>query len=536
MTSPPPPTKALVFDAASARTTLFSALLETVRTYGADRPALEDVERAPITYGRLVLGALVLGNALARDTRRGEVIGLMLPNVNGLPVTLFGLNAYGRVPAMLNFSAGLKNLRSAVQIGAIRRVVTSRRFIATAKLEDVIAGLSETEVTPGKKLEIVYLEDIRKKLGLKDKIGGLLRSKFAARVHKRHALGPDQPGVMLFTSGTEGTPKGVVLSNANLVSNARQIFAHAGGLLMPSDTVLNPLPIFHSFGLTAATLMPLLNGMKVVLYPSPLHYKEIPKLIAATRATVLFATDTFLQGYGRAAETDDLKSVRYVIAGAEKVKDQTRVQWGKYGATILEGYGATECSPVITCNLPHRTKPGSVGAFLPGIEYRLEPVTGITEGGRLHVKGPNVMSGYMLADKPGVLVPTKGGWHDTGDIIDVDSEGLVMIKGRAKRFAKVGGEMISLAAVEALVATMWPDANHVVLSMPDARKGEQLVLMTDKRGADRATMIAAAQAEGIPELWVPKAILVVDTIPTLATGKVDFMAANDLASNLRMSG
>ena len=325
----------------------------------------------------------------------------------------------------------------------------------------------------------------------------------------------------------------------DLVARARAkdricAIAHAYGLTR-DEIVLNPLPMFHSYGLTAATLMPLLSGMKVVLYPSPLHYKEIPKLIGATKATVLFATDTFLQGYARGAEADDLKTVKYVIAGAEKIKDQTRALWAKYGTTILEGYGATECAPVLACSLPNRTKPNSVGALLPGIEARLEPVAGIEHGGRLMVRGPNVMAGYLLADKPGVLVPPQDGWHDTGDIVEIDATGLVSIKGRAKRFAKIGGEMISLAAVEALVAGLWPENNSVVLSVPDERKGEQLMLVTDRKGAQRSDILGIAKAEGVPELWVPRQILVVDEIPIMATGKTDFMATHEMIRNQRMA-
>jgi len=521
------------FDVAASRTTLFGALLDTIDRHGGDRPALEDVERQPLTYARLVLGALVLGKKLADGTRRGEYVGVLLPNVNGLAVTVFGLNAFGRVPAVLNFSAGLKNLRSAVETGALRRIVTSRRFISTAKLEDTIEALKKIETAPGKPVEIVYLEDVRKTIGAVDKIRGLVQSRMARRIHRRHALGPDQAAVVLFTSGTEGVPKGVVLTNANLVANARQILIHAADFMSEKDIVFNPLPMFHSFGLTAATLMPLFAGMKIVLYPSPLHYKEIPKLIGATKATVLFATDTFLQGYARSADDDDLKSVRYVIAGAEKVKDQTRVLWSRHGATVLEGYGATECSPVLSCNRPDIGRSGSVGPLLSGIEARLEPVQGITGGGRLHVKGPNVMAGYIFNDKPGVLVPLRDGWHDTGDIVGIDERGIVTIMGRAKRFAKIGGEMISLAAVEGIVASLWPENNHVVLSMPDARKGEQLVLLTDRHGADRQSLTERAKAEGLPELWTPRIVLVVREIPLLASGKVDFMAASELASGMR---
>jgi acyl-[acyl-carrier-protein]-phospholipid O-acyltransferase / long-chain-fatty-acid--[acyl-carrier-protein] ligase len=500
---------------------------------GGKRIALEDQERVTLTYDRLVLGALVLGGKLAERTRRAENVGVLLPNVNGLAVTVFGLNAYGRVAAMLNFTAGVRNLRSAVVTGVIRTIVTSRRFIDTAKLDDLIADLAEIEITPGRKVEIIYLEDLRKTISGRDKAVGLLRSFYASRFHKRQGLRADQAAVVLFTSGTEGAPKGVVLSNRNVVANARQIFAHANGMLRDDDVVMNPLPMFHSFGLTAATIMPLLNGMKVVLYPSPLHYKQVPQLIKATNATVLFATDTFLQGYARAADTGELSSVRYVIAGAERVKDATRAMWDKTGALILEGYGATECSPVLACNLPPINLPGTVGPMLPAIESRLDSVDGITEGGKLVVRGPNIMLGYLLADKPGVLVPPLDGWHDTGDIVTIDNKGRVAIKGRAKRFAKLAGEMISLAAVETMISSLWPEHNHVVVSLPDPRKGEQLVLVTDKPNADKASLLAQARAEGFPDLWVPKAIMVVSNIPVLGSGKVDFPAAVAMVSQSR---
>jgi acyl-[acyl-carrier-protein]-phospholipid O-acyltransferase / long-chain-fatty-acid--[acyl-carrier-protein] ligase len=521
------------FRAADARKTLFTALLDAIAKHGANKPILEDVERQPLSYGRLVIGSLVLGRALATVTVRKETVGIMLPNVAGLPMVLFGLNAYGRVSALLNFSAGSKNLQSALRTGVINTLITSRRFISTAGLDAVITALAETEISPGKPLTIIYLEDIRKTIGTPQKIAGAIKSKFARQVHARHALAPDQPAVVLFTSGTEGAPKGVVLSSTNLVANAMQIYAHADGLLSPADTVLNPLPMFHSFGLTAAGLMPLLNGMKTVLYPSPLHYKQIPALIADTKATVLFATDTFLQGYARAAGPDELKTLRYIIAGAERVKDNTRALYARHGTTILEGYGATECAPVLACSLPDSARSGSVGRMLPGIEMRLEPVDGIDTGGRLVVRGPNVMSGYLLPDTPGVLVPPTDGWHDTGDIVDVDESGLISIKGRAKRFAKIGGEMISLAAVETMVTSLWPGSNHVVISLPDPRKGEQLVLVTDKPEADRAALQGQARQEGMPELWVPKSVLIVEHIPVLASGKVDFVATHDMVRTMR---
>lgn len=526
------------FNPTRAETSLFSALLEAARRHGRGKPIIEDAERQPLSYGRLILGSLVLGAKFRALSRPGEAVGVLLPNVNGLAVTIFGLNAFGRVAALLNFTAGLNNITSAVHTAQVATVLTSRRFVKMASLQALVEGLAKVETAAGTKLRLIYLEDLRKEIGARDKLVGLVRSKMAARVHARYRVRPDKPAVILFTSGTEGAPKGVVLTNANLVANASQIWAHADGMLTAQDTAFNPLPMFHSFGLTAGTLTGLFNGMKVVLYPSPLHYKQVPKLIAATRSTVLFATDTFLQGYARSADRGELASIRYVIAGAEKVKESTRELWarqsGNADAVLLEGYGATECSPVLACNLPAINQAGSVGRLLPGIEAKLEPVEGIPGAGRLMVRGPNVMAGYMLSSTPGVIHPPAGGWHDTGDIVSLEN-GMVTIRGRAKRFAKIGGEMISLAAVETMTAQIWPESQHVALSAPDARKGEQLILVTDKRDADKAQLLVAARTLGFPELWVPKLLLVVASIPVLGSGKVDLPATYEMVRHGRLA-
>lgn len=513
------------FDAEGTRTSLFQALLATIARHGRSRIALEDPERKPLSYGNLVLGALVLGRRLAALTRPGETVGLMLPNVQGMAVTLFGLSAFGRVPALLNFTAGLKNLTAACEIGPISTIVTSRRFIDQARLDDIVAGLS-----PGRR--VIYLEDVRKGLTSLDKALGALAALAPGLALRRHAARPDDPAVVLFTSGTEGKPKGVVLSHANLIANARQVFQHAEGAISERDIFMNPLPAFHSFGLTAGLLVPLLHGMKVVLYPSPLHYKQVPKLIGETGATFLLATDTFLQGYARAADEGDLGSVRYVVAGAERVKPETRAMWQPYGTTILEGYGCTECAPVLAVNTPTALREGSVGRLLPGIAARLEPVEGIPEGGRLRVKGPNVMLGYLDAERPGAIVPPEGGWHDTGDIVAIE-DGFVAIKGRARRFAKLGGEMVSLAAVETMIAGLWPGHNHVVVALPDSRKGEQLVLVTEKPDAERKGLQDEARRQGFPELWLPRAILVTGSIPVLGSGKIDYGGTRELAITMR---
>lgn len=513
------------FDVATTRRTLFEALLDARAEHGGKKEVVEDPERNPLTFDRLVIGAEVLGAKLARGTVKGEAVGVLLPNVAGFAATFFALQATGRVPAMLNFTAGVRNLRSALSTAKISTIVTSRRFIDTAKLEDVIAALGET-------VRIVYLEDVRKEIGALDKVSGAVKAMVARSVHARLRVKPDDAAVILFTSGSEGVPKGVVLSHANILANVAQVRAHIS--LSSADVMLNPLPVFHSFGLDCGFLTALFLGMRVVLYPSPLHYRQVPKLAGEVGATMLMGTDTFLMGYVRACDPDDLKSIRLVITGAEKVKDETRRAFAqKSDAIIIEGYGATECAPIISANPMEDNRPGTVGILMQGMEMRLDPVPGIEDAGRLVVRGPNVMKGYLFADEPGVLKPPAGGWHDTGDIVAVSSDGFITIRGRAKRFAKIGGEMVSLAAVESYAAACWPGNSHVVVALPDAKKGEQLVLVTDRADADRTELFAWAKEEGVPELMLPRVILVVANIPVLGSGKIDYVATADLAKTMR---
>jgi len=513
-------------------TTLFSALLGARRRHGGKTIAVEDADGQKLSYDRLVLASLILGEQLCRGSRRRETIGLLLPNVGGLVIALLGLNAFGRVAALLNFTAGPRNLHSAINTALIRTVVTSRRFVQVAKLDSLIDALQRETTHSGQPVRIVFLEDVRAGIGMFDKLQGSIRSLVAERFHRRQRMALSDPAVVLFTSGTEGLPKGVVLTNGNLTANSRQIFAHANGALSPADIVLNPLPTFHSFGLTASTLMPLFNGLKVVLYPNPLHYAEVARLILSSGATVLMATDTFLNGYIRAAKPGELNSIRLVVAGAEAVKDDTRRRWAELGTEILEGYGATECSPVISYNLPGSNRFGTVGRVLPEIETEIVPVPGHAEGGRLRVRGPNVMAGYLTSDNPGVIARPQDGWHDTGDIVTID-DGYITIKGRARRFAKIAGEMVSLSAIEMLASRVWPQSKNVVVSLADARRGEQLVLVTDATGCSLDALRERARLEGFSELWIPKAIIPVEEIPVLGTGKVDLTATTALAEQAR---
>lgn len=499
--------------------TLFEGLAHAYRDRDTGKPIIEDALGTKLTYRKLILGAQVLSRRLSQGTEIGENVAVLLPNSAGVAVVFMALQTIGRVPAMLNFSAGPVSVLSAIKTAQVRTVLTSRAFIEKGKLDKLIAAI-------GPAADIVYLEDVRGTIGLRDKIAGLL-----AGTKPRVARKADDPAVILFTSGSEGTPKGVVLSHRNILANAAQSLARVDA--NANDKVFNVLPVFHSFGLTGGTIMPLLAGIPIFMYPSPLHYRIVPELIYQTGATILFGTDTFLTGYARSAHAYDFRTLRLVVAGAEAVKERTRqVYMERYGIRVLEGYGVTETAPVLAMNTPMANRQGTVGRLSPLMEYKLDSVPGIDEGGRLSVRGPNVMLGYLRAENPGVLEPPPEGWYDTGDIVAVDAAGFITIKGRAKRFAKIAGEMVSLSAVESIAAALWPQAISVAVSLPDARKGERVVLLTTQKGADRAAMQREAKAKGASELSIPGSVLVVEKVPLLGSGKTDYVAATDLAKQI----
>jgi acyl-[acyl-carrier-protein]-phospholipid O-acyltransferase/long-chain-fatty-acid--[acyl-carrier-protein] ligase len=416
---------------------------------------------------------------------------------------------------MINFTAGAANILAACRAAQIDTILSSRVFVEKAKLTNLVAIIE-------KDVRIVYLEDVRASVTIGDKVRGLFKANRPLVERKS-----DDWSAILFTSGSEGVPKGVVLSHRNMLANAAQAAARID--FGCEDKVFNVLPVFHSFGLTVGVVLPLVSGVRIYLYPSPLHYRTVAELIYGVNATIMFGTDTFLAGYARVAHPYDFRSLRYILAGAEPVKEATRRTYmEKFGLRILEGYGVTETAPALALNTPMFNKFGSVGRILPGMEARLEKVEGVEEGGRLFVRGPNVMLGYLKVENPGVLEPPPEGWHDTGDIVTIDAQGFLTIKGRAKRFAKIGGEMISLAAVEALAGDLWPNEPTAVVAVPDLRKGERLILLTQHKSATRGEFQAFAKSKHASDLMIPSDVWVIDKLPMLGSGKVDTMAAGRL--------
>ena len=504
--------------------TLFNALIKACQQFGRKSPAQwEDQKPSSNTYGDVLKATLALGRLTAKVTQPGEHVGVLMPNMVATVGLMIGLTAFRRVPCMLNYTAGTEAMQNACVVAGVRTVVTSRLFLKKANLVEQVEAF--------KGLNVLYLEEMRAQFGLIDKLWLMGFALWFPR-----AAVPEQseesPAVVIYTSGSEGKPKGVVLSHRALLSNVDQIMSFIP--IGSQDKVFNCLPIFHSFGLTAGTILPLVSGARLVLYPSPLHFKEIPKLIRETQATVLFGSSTFLSHYARNAEPDDLKSLRYVVAGAEKLAAPVRKVWkDKFGVDVLEGYGATETAPVLSVNRPHDNRPGTVGRLLPRIEARIVPVAGIEEGGELHVRAPNLLSGYYRFEQPAVLSSPwselGSGWYNLGDVVSISEEGYLSILGRLKRFAKVAGEMVSLEITEAIARHASGDCMHASTCLPDAGRGEAIILFTTDAALSRDSLIHAAKAHGLPEIALPRRIYVVEVLPLLGTGKTDYVGLKALA-------
>jgi len=515
----------MLFESSDYHKTLFSSLLDAKKIHGKNHQIITDIERKTLTYKQLITGCFAIGNKIAKTTKEEKYIGLMMPNMNSSIITFFAIQLLDKVPVMMNFSTGGQNFISSCNTAKIKTIISSKKFIEKAKLENLVKTIKLEGI------DIIYLEEIVKDIGFTSKISSSLKSYFAQSLYlKISKANSDDPAVVLFTSGSEGTPKGVVLSHKNIQSNRFQLTSRVD--FSSKDIVFNALPIFHSFGLTAGALLPILSGIKTFFYPSPLHYRIIPELIYTTNSTIMFGTNTFLSNYARFANPYDFYSIRYVFAGAEKLNEETRKMWSeKFGVRIFEGYGTTETSPTLSTNTPMHNKPGTVGRFMPGIKTKLEQIPGIIDGKKLFVSGPNIMKGYLLNKNPGVILPPYNGWYDTGDIVTVDDKGYITIEGRSKRFAKIAGEMISLTAAEINISKISPQQNHVVISVPDTKKGEKLILVTTSKTLSISQISSFFRKNQISELSIPKEIIMIEKLPLLGTGKIDYVKLKDLVSS-----
>jgi acyl-[acyl-carrier-protein]-phospholipid O-acyltransferase / long-chain-fatty-acid--[acyl-carrier-protein] ligase len=511
---------------ARRRQTLFEALLDAMKLHGRATPIIEDARQQPETYAALVKTTLAVARLTSRVSREGEIVGVMLPNLSTTVALVFGLTAMRRVAAMLNYSAGVAAMGAACVAADIRTVITSRRFLQVARLEGAVRALQS--------LNLVYLEDLRAGLTLGDKLW-IVR----AMLHPRSAVPAQDPAaaaVVLFTSGSEGRPKGVAITHDAMLANTAQMRAVID--FGANDKYLNALPMYHTYGLTACTLMPILSGTRLFLYTTPLHYRVIPEFAYTRDCTYIFGTSTFLGHYGRQAHEYDFYRVRVVVSGGEKLNPEVEKLWAtKFGLRIMEGYGATECGPTISLNTPLGYREGTVGRFMPRLEWRLVPVSGINRGGALHVRSPHLMAGYYFYEQPGVLHPPRSeiglGWYNTGDIVEVDDDGYVTILGRVKRFAKIAGEMVSLELVERIAYAASPEQKHAATVEQLSGRGESTVLFTTDARLDRMMLVDAARQVGAQDLAVARRIVKVASLPLLGSGKTDYVTLNRMATVVR---
>jgi acyl-[acyl-carrier-protein]-phospholipid O-acyltransferase/long-chain-fatty-acid--[acyl-carrier-protein] ligase len=513
--------EAAVLDARE-RQGLFEAFLDAITREGARTLIIEDVKEAPRSYREVLKGALAIGRWAARRTQPRQNVGVLLPNLIPTTCTVLGLMAFGRVPAMLNYTAGPLSVHSACRAAGVRIVITSRAFIQQARLSALVGAIRD--------LELVYLEDVGGELNLADKLWLMAFALwFPRRVIRR--ADPHAPAVIMFTSGSETRPKGVALSHDAILANIWQI----GTVLdfTRRDKVLNALPVYHSYSFSAGLMLCLITGVKLFLYVSPLRYRAIPEIAYRRDATYLFGTSTFLGYYARHAHPLDLRTVRYVISGGEKLGEEVaQLYLEKFGLRVYEGYGATECAPVIALSTPQCYRVGTVGRLLPGMAYRLERIPGIEHGGVLHLHGPNVMLGYYRYENPGVIDPPRSqfgsGWYETGDVVDIADDGVMQVVGRVNRFAKIAGEMVSLDAIEEIALRVSPEHQHAVVLRTEAAGGETTVLFTTDPALTRHALMNAAREMGKQDLAVARKVVWMPELPLLGSGKTDYVTLQSI--------
>ena len=499
-----------------AQLDFFARLQLAAKTHGGSKPIVRDLNRA-VNYRALITGVHVMAGKLRPTFATNEnTVGVLLPNAVAHVVVLFALFRLGKTPAIMNFSTGLRNVLDSADTAGIKTVLTSRAFVEKANLGELVGQLATTN-------QVVFLEDLAKTISLLDKLNGLYRY-----FRRQPGAATADSRLILFTSGTEGRPKGVVLSHQAILANIDQ----ASSVIdySPADRMLNALPMFHSFGLMAGTMLPILGGIELFLYPSPLHFRIVPEVAYDFNATLMLGTPTFLAGYGKVAHPYDFHRLRYLLAGGEKLRQPVRDLWlDKFGIRILEGYGVTETGPVLCLNTPLSARSGTVGKFLPGIEWRLDPVPGIDSGGNLVVRGPNLMEGYLLYEQG--FRPVDG-WYATGDVVSVDSAGYVSIQARLKRFAKIAGEMINLQLVEEAASACFSTGLHAAVAAADGRKGERVVLFTTYSQTTRNVLREYFLQAGHSVLYVPSRIVSIAAMPLLGTGKPDYLGLQKQAEKL----
>lgn len=487
-----------------------------------------------LTYGKTLIGALLLSKKIRKQCADQQMVGVMLPASVGGALANVSVLMAGKVPVNLNFTAGKEAIDAAIRQCGIKTILTSAAFIAKAKIE--------------RRPEMVQLEEISKSISSIEKVWmALLAFLLPARVLQKRFCPekgePNQLATVIFSSGSTGEPKGVMLSHHNILSNIEsfsQVF-----WVTERDRVMGVLPFFHSFGFTGTLWFPLIAGFGAVYHPNPMDAKVIGEMVAEYRATILISTPTFYGGYIRRCSKEEFASLRYAIVGAEKLRAEIAEAFReKYDLDLLEGYGCTELSPVVAVNIPDVTHgrenqkgfcSGTVGHPIPGVTVKVVDLnTGETlptgQEGLLLVKGPNLMLGYLQQPQKTAAV-IQDGWYHTGDIACIDEEGFIRITDRLSRFSKIGGEMVPHIKIEEEVNAILQNGNGAVTAIPDDQKGERLVVFYTDPALCPEELWSRLNELGLPKLWIPKreSIHFIEALPILGTGKLDLRTLRAMA-------
>ena len=505
---------------------IFESMIDCLSLVSRRKKILDDINRTPITLGRFICKVFTFTNKIIKQTDNKEFVGIIASNTKSTIEIFFALSALNRIPAMINYTDTIENILFNINNVGIKIVYTAKFFIKILKLENLIVALKNNNIT------VIYIEDIENSFTIFNQIAAFLKSFFPRTYYKNicSKFDKNSPAVILFTSALKGKSKAVILTHRNIQVQMAQLSSVMDfGIL---DSFFNAIPIFSSLGLIAGTLLPLLRGIKVFLYHSPLHYKMVSELVYDTNSTVLLGTDTFLNGYAKNAHPYNFYAIRYVIAGIEKLKEETIKIWeDNFGKRIFEAYGTTETSSTISINTPMYFKEYSVGKFLPSIECKLESTTVFVGASHLLVKGPNIANWYIEKKQ---LVSTKvdGLWFDTGDIVEIDDDKFIFIKGKSKRFTKVDGESVSLTELEFNISNIWKDSKHTLLSiLVDGKK--EIVLFTTNQSATLQQLEKKVQEQKIENFVLPNRIIIVERIPIIGTGATDYVKLHEKFKELK---
>ena len=500
---------------------LHQHFVKIARRYGNKLAFIDRTSDKRVTYTKALIASLILSEKFKKYPE--GFLGIMIPTSAGSALTILGTLMSGKTPVMINYSTGAANNAIYAQKKCtFKTIITSKALLEKINCP-VVEGM-------------VFIEDIMEGISAGEKLKAALKAKLPAPLILRmvHGGQEDDNVVILFTSGSEKDPKAVQLTHRNIASNIES-FSKAVNIY-DHDVMLANLPYFHVFGLTVNLWTPLYFGMTIVAYANPLDYKMVCSIVREEKPTIIVGTPSFLWGYLRKSERDDFASVRLIVSGADKCPETLRKEFlDRHGITLYEGYGATETSPVISTNTPEHNKPGSVGKVLPDVMVRIENYEtgkecGIGEVGRILVKGDLVMKGY-LDDFEETSMRIRHGWYDTGDMGYLDADGFLWHSGRLRRFIKIGGEMVSLVKVEDVLQKCLPEnVNCSVVEVPDALKGVRIVAAVTEKVDEKK--ILKQMSEQLPNIALPKQFVVIEELPKMGSGKIDFRSVADMVHTI----